>query len=475
MDNKNKLLINLLSKKNINLLSSYLITKHKINKKSEKKCQTIIITYLSQYINNLDELPKNDDELTIAIDYLNKKCIKDFDIYIQNKYPPKNNIIILSESEKDELVNNIGIIESPIKENNINILPYLQDPLFINIFETIVKPQIEERKNMIVFDEIITEEHANMLISNTYSENNTISKDINEKNTIDNIIKINSEITELQKEKDKYQKENNIEMIEKIDNEQKKYIETITKLKDNLEMETEKTEDKIKKLSVNKIANDLSSDKLDYLDLEIDPTNDYNDMKNIHIVCKVDNKINIITLVSYFVPFNKNNIFRFNNSLKVYYDNQVHNIIVEPDKYDTNQLIAYLGNKLTFLIFNVKDEFLSIKTIDDALFDLLIDDYSILKLLGFNENINSYKNKNNYSASEKINLNVNQQVLFSLSSAACDPINLEFDKPVTINKVLKKSSSGITLKKLILNFKTLYDYYYDFTKPFKICLKISYL
>lgn len=474
MDNKSILLINLLSKKNIGILLSYLMNKHKINNKSEKKCQKIIISYLNQYINNLDKFPESDDELIIAIDYLNKRCINDFDLYIQNKYPSKDNITILSETEKDDLINKIGRLETQ-KETNINILQYLQDPLFINIFETLVKPQVEERKNMIVFDEIITEEQANNLISMTYSEIN-VDPFETPKNPLDDIVKINSEIIKLQKEKDKYQKENNVEMIGEIDSKQKKYVETIAKLKDNLELEAEKTENKIKKLSINKIDNSLSSDKIDYLDLEIDPTNDYNDMKNIHITCKVDNKINMITLISYYVPFNDNNIFRFNNSLKIYYENQVYNIIIEPAKYNISQLLSYLEDKLVFLLFNVNNDLINIKSKDNIAFDLLIDDQSILKLLGFNENINSYKNKNSYNASEKFNLTVNQQVLFSLSSMAGDPINLEFDKLVTPNKILKKSSSsGIVLRKLILNFKTSYDYFYDFTKPFKICLQISYL
>ncbi|AGF85271.1 low complexity protein [Moumouvirus goulette] len=108
-------------------------------------------------------------------------------------------------------------------------------------------------------------------------------------------------------------------------------------------------------------------------------------------------------------------------------------------------------------------------------FDLLCDkvEETILPILGFRDKIDKYKQNTSYTGSVSYNLDIDK-IYFSLSGTSMEPIEIEPDKEISLNKIVKKSRIGLMLKHLILNFKNDLDQYYDFDKKFKICLKITY-
>ena len=79
-----------------------------------------------------------------------------------------------------------------------------------------------------------------------------------------------------------------------------------------------------------------------------------------------------------------------------------------------------------------------------------------------------------YSASKPYNLESNKKVIFSLAGTSAEPINLEFDNKIYINKSLKKYRNGMDLKKIKINLHNSLDQCYDFIKPFYMEFKIIY-
>jgi len=216
-------------------------------------------------------------------------------------------------------------------------------------------------------------------------------------------------------------------------------------------------------------------ENVEYLDLKFDPTNDYNDLKNIIIKFKSEQKISEITLVDYYLPYNSNNVTRFNNKFVVYFNNKLTKIVIPPAKYDIKSLLEYIKNQITFLEFTISDnKIITIKNQMNMKFDLIIDNDTIFPLLGFVSKSGSYKEKISYAGSQPYDISCNDKVLFSLSGSTMDPIQMTFDKETIINKCLKKSRAGVIIRQLVLHFSDGLGQCYDFILPFNMCFKITY-
>ncbi|AZL89311.1 ankyrin repeat protein [Megavirus baoshan] len=313
------------------------------------------------------------------------------------------------------------------------------------------------------------------------SVNNLISKDLVQSD----LPILRDEMNKLSSLKSKYLSKNNKSVVSQIDDLMNQIGEKVKKFRDKLETVANDSKNKINTITSHTSHSTNTEENADFLNLEIDPTIDtidlkndnYNDLKNIKIELKTDKKITDITLISYFLPINNHNITRFNNKFIIYFNNKITKITIPPNTYTLETLFKYITSQASYLNFSVdKNNIVTIKNTMDMEFDLLCDriEETILPMLGFRDKINKYKHKTIYTASTVYNLDANN-VYFSLSGSAMEPFHAELDKEVTLNKSIKKSRSGIVMKQIILNFKNSVDQYYDFNKPFKICLKIKYL
>ena len=501
MDYRNILITHLLSNQNIDNIVNIIINNYKISQKAIPKCINIISNYFNKYVDNLERYPVNDIELYDAINFLNKKCYDDFVIYLSNKYPnmnllrqniDKNNIqinnsqddeiIILNEEEKNKLLEKYGLIK-----NVSNDFSYLTNPIILQMLQLIINQNNHPKKeDYIVIDSILDAEEAEKLLKSynmldkikiTHDEKieeikeDEIKLDI--KLTKDSLPLADKKIKQLLAKKEKYL--NDSKMIQEIDEEIQKVITSVKELKNELEKEAHENEDKMKGMKMN-VSKENNDDNIEYLDLEFDPMNDPNDLKNIIIKFKVDRKIVDITLINYYLPFNRNNVTRLNNKFVIYFNNKVHKINIVPGNYEINTLLDYIKNQLTFLDFNISEnKLITIKNTMNMPFDMLIENDSIFPILGFVEKNDLYKEKIFYSASKAYNMDCNKEVYFLLSGTSMEPLLMEFDKKITLNKSLKKSHSGVIIKQLVLRFTNSIEQYYDFISTFNMCLKITYL
>ncbi|MEM3062146.1 MAG: hypothetical protein QW303_01180, partial [Nitrososphaerota archaeon] len=301
---------------------------------------------------------------------------------------------------------------------------------------------------------------------------------------------IEKRVFELISLKSKYLEENNKEMVDKIDKEKEKIIEAVRMYKEKLEGEMRENEEKMRDVSAPKLQTErvcdsnfpgnsnlskrVEEDRVENLDLIFDPS-DHNDLRNIVIKVKSDRKIVDITLVSYYLPFNPNNVTRFNNKFSVYFNDRINQILIQPAKYNVQTLIDYIGGQINFLDFSINENnLITIKNKMEAKFDLNVGDDTIFPLLGFVDKIDNYKDKLFYSASQPYNMECNEKVYFSLAGSAMEPLLLEFDKNMTPNKSIKKSNAGVRMKQLMLKFTNSLGQCYDFVVPFKMCFRITY-
>jgi len=212
------------------------------------------------------------------------------------------------------------------------------------------------------------------------------------------------------------------------------------------------------------------------LDLKIDPSHDHANLNNIIIKSKTDRKVTEITLINYYLPYNENNVTRFNNKFSVFFNGKTTRIIIPPMKYEIETLLNYLKSQITFLNFDIDDsKIITIRNTMDLDFDLLTDGDNILPLMGFNKRANDYKDKKVYLGSVPYNISGNEKVFFSLSGTPMEPMQMEFNKNIAVNKILRNVKNGVTLKQLKLSFLNEDNQCYDFVMPFNIHLQIKYL
>lgn len=287
---------------------------------------------------------------------------------------------------------------------------------------------------------------------------------------------VEKKLNELVSLKNKYLSENNKEMVRQIDDEKEKIINAIKIYKKELKKEAKESDNKINGIFMSNHKRANNEKNVEFLDLKIDPTDDYNDLKNIIINFDVENKITDITLVEYYLPFNDNNVTRFNNKFVIYFNNKMNRIIIPPGKYEINILLGYIKDQINFLEFTCdENKIITVKNTMNTKFDLMLDSDTIFPLLGFIGKVDNYKEKLQFVASQPYNIDCNEKLFFNLSGSSMDPLLMEFDKQIIINKSLKKSTAGVSIKQIVLNFCNAVEQYYDFILPFKICFKITYL
>lgn len=493
MDYKKILATSLLSDTNVNYIVKMILDNYKISKKAIDKCNTVITGNLKTYLEKIDRYPTDKEELTQAISFLNKKCYDDFEIYLSQKYPgvnlkrdlpqknpnkphhvvepshskgidPSPKMIVLDEQEATELIKTYGK-----EKNNINndFLQYLANPLVIQSLSVMLN-----QLNLLSYiggykiDSIIDEEQAKKLMEKT----NTPVQSIDISNvSIETLPKIKTAIEELNALK---ATENDAEALSKIEEEQKRLASVVVDYKNKLTQTITETQTKLETYQF--ITQ--HDDSPDNLDLTIDPTNSHEDLKNI--VIKINHperkKLSEIILVSYKVPFNENNVTRFNNTFVISYNDNVNRFFVPPGNYDIESLLQLIESKTMYLSFSVFNNIVKIVNKYDVPFDLDINADSLFTMLGFVGDASNYKGEKEYTASKPYDIDCHKQIFFSIGMSS-DPLELKFNDKVELNKVLKKFKGiGGSCNQIKLSFLNKLNQVYDFDKPFQIFLQLKW-
>ncbi len=606
MDYKTKLKDDLLSEININFLVNTILTNFKIHNKAANKCANILIGYMSENINNIIIFPKNNDELIEMIHILNKKCYEQFTDYLLVKYPDgnilrnnippvtpdscyqqtyeannnfvlsdpqvsQNEMIIISEDVKNELVkqyncyqpvygtNDISLLTKPIIPQNEMIiiseeeknklikkytcpdfsgqksiqsvkieanktdefLSYLTNPVVLQMFSTMVNQLNnnsnnnnnnnvgKEKNHDLVFDKILDIGQVQSLISKTAKETiNTGSQIISENKSLlsklendaieeanelpeeqmeieidlynltnETLPFVQQKIKELTEEKNRYASEKNFKMAKEIEKERAKIMDAVNAHKQKIKKQANENKNNVNSMLLSNVK-DPKKDNVEILNLQFDPSNDYNDLKNIVINFNCDDKISEISLISYRLPLNPNNITRFNNKFIVYFNNKINKITIPPSNYDIKLLIDAIKTQANYLDFSISaNNIITIKNTIGVKFDLMVEGDTVFPLLGFVGRSESYKDKLYYEASRPYDMDVNKKILFSLFGSTKDPVELEFDKEIIPQKpiILKKVARGIFMKQMQIKLTNSLDQCYDFIMPFKMCFSITYI
>ena len=531
----------LLSDTNINYVVNIVLSNFKISTKAVDKCINIIRNNFNSYLDKIQRYPENNQELIEAIQHLNKLCYDDFTNYLLTKYPNMNllreqvapphpepqmmipgkemtilgkemtipgkemtisgkEMIILSKEEKDELLKKYN------KPGPNDMISYLMNPQILQMFGMIFNQMNcrQPRKPDIIIDEILDGEQLNALLKKSrevgelpipkpavslykgdVAEESVAEESVAEEKilgekivvTKDNLLDVQKKINELASLKNKYLEEKDVEMVNKIDMERNRIMDGVKTCKKKLEEQAKETESKLGSIATTSRKED-NCPNVEYLDLKFDPNADFNDQKNIMIKFKTDGQnVTDITLVNYYLPFNPQNVTRFNNKFMVNFNGRINKVLVPAGKYEIESLLDYIKSEITFLDFTVgENKIVTIKNSMNIKFDLMVGDDSILPLLGFVGRLPDFKDRVFYSGSQAYNMKSNEVVKFCLGGTAMTPMNMEFGKKVEVNKSIKKASRGI--KQIILKFTNGLDehdqYYYDFDQEFKMCFKVTY-
>jgi hypothetical protein len=435
-------------------------------------------------------------------------------------------IIIITKQERDELLEANGLLNKSNISNNF--LEYLTDDTVLSSLKTMldnINAVNISQEN--VYDEVLTVDefismlsskkresdkvddttniiHTNIIHTNEVVNTTNIINTKVEPNIIpDKVIKtteqpvkqivdtpdipildiskgitketmgmMNTHLKKLLDLKNEYRKEGLHDKVEALDVEKDKLVNALKEYKKTIEEDESNTKDKIQKFEMKKTH---SADNVDILDLSFDPTHNYNDLKDIVIKFKRGDTVSDISLLSYKVLKNENNVTRFNNNLMIFFNEKMRKICIPPGKYDIDTLLEYIKGEVTFIDIS-RDEH-GIITISNKMnmkFDLIVSDDTIYPLLGFSGGQKKYKDKLFYTGSDKYDMLINDKVYFSLSGSTTAPISLEFDKKITTDISLKTSKSGMALRQIMLKFVNDKEQLYDFTMPFEMCLKVTY-
>lgn len=416
--------------------------------------------------------------------------------------PHQSEMIIIDEEEKNKIMS-----KSKHRSPPTDFLSYLTDPLVLQMFATLIQnvngpqrlPEIsaiiseEDMKRMILRSKT-TKQYVSIPLDEpvltTKTSESSYNKEVEQVSTKDELMTsektfnlddpltletlplLEKEMKRLIDLKQKYVMEQNFSKVDDIDENKRKIIAKISEFRNNQKKIKEEIGMKVSKISQ---IRDSNNDNIEFLKLVIDPTEDFNDLKNIEIKIKNDErKMTEFSLVEYYLPANENNVTRFNNRFAIYCK-QVYQVIIPPGKYDLQTLIDFIHGQIKIIeITVIEKNKVSIRNTVSMKFDLMVGDDTIYKLLGFDGRTENYRENLIYDADKPYNMDIGKQITFCLNGTSMEPIKLDTDKNVKIEKVLKKSKSGFPMKKMVLRFTNDLDQLYDFIMPLEICFKITY-
>jgi hypothetical protein len=473
----------LLSDDNVRFIINEIYKKILFSKTSiENTCTTLIKKTLTNY--NITRYPTNTNELKQAISYINKRCIDDIIEVVASKYPNKNikrpeennpveipiidtseidattyALEIITKNQAEDLLKKFGMSIDNIYDNQKNniFLQFMTDKKLLEnlknmincINESVVKPE--------TYDKIINgTDLIKLLVHDTYECNTDNNTDIYNAMTVPN------EIT--------------TETLEKIKNrlEELTELKTVTKNKSTLKSIEDEIDNLISVITEYQSQLDnIEQDEGDY-DMNITPSGDIEEMKNITIKMNPDKNIKAIKLLDYFVPKNDYNITRFNNKFNIIQSGRTLKCEIKPGNYEIESLISLINSQITTINVSIVNEKICIKHNNNSNFDLVFTDDTVLKILGFRSDIKPVAGKNTYNAPEEYNLDPNSKVYFSMHGMTGNHIELIFNEKITNEIVLKQSKNGFSLRQLTFVFENSLGQVYDFTELFSLHIVVEF-
>lgn len=449
---------------------------------------------------------------------------------------PSTDIIILSEQEKINLVQKDNIFAFPVETKMSSadmLLSYLTNPMILEMICLVVNktniPQKPKFTKIIDYNElqvllqnektIVTESslatknslatESSLATKNSLATENslaiedslaidnsliclpTLDKQENQLQifplfdceqdfSIEKLTEANERVLLLKNLRKKYALQQNNNIVKQINDELLKIANYISAYKNKLDneqelcsIETQDNESKNKLILPNNLDSTTNLDE-SILDLEFDPTNNYNDMRDIKIDMSTNKKIKSIVLKSYFVPQNSNNITRFSKCLNIYFNQKMYKAELAENKYTIGDIITEITKQLHFIEIIVSNK--NIITIKNSLkkdFELITTGDTLLQILGFDAG-KTYKDEMEYTAQKPYDIDCNDRVIFTLSGTPADPVELQTNKFVVSNIKLINSTTGLYRNQLNLSFLNKVDQLYDFMATFKMCFIITY-
>ena len=503
---------------NIGYLVNTIMNNFRLSKKYEKKCASIVTSKMQKYLDLLETYPSNQEELVQAIEYLNKMCFSDFAAYLQSKNPNKNiyrqtqNIQSINQPVSQP-INQQPVITEIIDQSEIDnflsvykkktepdiLTTKLSDPLVMQLFSMLAKQQTSnpvQSSSPFIVEEILDSNELLSMLGKKSNEQKPSKRDITEsieptvepinepkskksfiepmdlsnitKDKLNDMVKRIKELVDL---KNECSVNGQHDLIQQIDDERMRIMSTIMEHKKSLK-------ETVSKSTFFKIAQDSSNDKHNTMSLEIDPTQDHKCLKDMVIKITNDENVDEIQLLGYNIPYNKNNINRFNNIFRLFFNDRIHNIVIPTGKYDIDMLLSAISSKADYLDFSIDTEkkLVTVKNKLDIEFDLMLGDDTMFRMLGFTDSLDEYKGLKKYTSNVAYNLEANNSMFLSISGSTQEPLKIDFNKDVIFDKpfVLKKVMKGSIFSKIKVNLFDNMELMYDVVSPFKLSLRVTY-
>ena len=174
------------------------------------------------------------------------------------------------------------------------------------------------------------------------------------------------------------------------------------------------------------------------------------------------------------IPHNKNNITKFNNYFKLYYNEKVVNLKIPEGNYTIEQLINYISQHLSDFTINIDNEnYVTITNNKNIDFEILQIPNTVCNILGFTSEGN-YRDSHKYKSIEKYCIDCNNFVKIKLRDSVKETDGLEFDKEIIDSKgiILKKLNNGFNTNQIYLQILDKNNQIYPISNEFKLCIKI---
>ena len=146
---------------NIDTIMEVVFKNFKINQKAIPKCKIIIAEIINKYLGALQNYPSNSDQLIYAVKYLNESCYHEFEKYLNEKYPGMNIKKVPEQNISKTSPRNIELIDTPY------VTPKTSPITSEKEFVPRIQPTVESTPKMI----IITEAEKNALLQAQVSTN----------------------------------------------------------------------------------------------------------------------------------------------------------------------------------------------------------------------------------------------------------------------------------------------------------------
>lgn len=438
----------LLSEQNVQDLINKLDANILIKEDSLDTCRQIIRTNFSRYLGRLAKQPKTDKQLICSIHFLNQKCYEEIVTFIQSHHQGSNIFkndggTIITREQYQELIKD--------RITPDNILQALMNPNVIALLRSIINDHNNKASSGPTSEIIDIHQLQRLLTNKSVPKHERAVIDLSHL-TQESMLAIEARISYLVS-----LASTNPELITEIESEKADLIAALVNYQKSKDI---------------KIVDGIQD-----LDLQLQPRS-AEDLLNIVFRFNEEKKVKSIKLLDYFIPENTNNITSFTNRFMVYHMGNINQFSVEPGKYNIDTLLASIKDRFSFLKLSIDDNNLvSITNNTNAKFDLMIQDYSILPLLGFCDSPGSYKNKITYKASQPFSLDLHQSIFISLNRSNTDPIKLQLGEKISLEQpiILRETSKPIALKDISIKLSDKMEQTYDLIEiSFNLHLTIEY-